>query len=144
MRACVPTTDDAGLDAQRSDHFGRAPYYTIVDTETGDVETVTNESRHRGGSKMPPTFVAEHDVDAVLVDHVGKPGMELFEEYGIDVLHTDESTVEAAVERFEAGDLEELGLADAHSHGGGHGHGKGHDHDHGHDHGDGQGHDHGQ
>ncbi|MFW5924491.1 MAG: NifB/NifX family molybdenum-iron cluster-binding protein, partial [archaeon] len=100
MRVCVPTTDDAGRTAQLSDHFGRAPYYTIVDTETDEIEVVPNESRHRGGTKMPPTYVAEYDVDAVLLDHVGKRGMELFDEHGIDVLQTDDGTVDDVVDRF--------------------------------------------
>lgn len=131
MRVCVPTTDDTGLDAPKSDHFGRAPMYTIVDTETDAVETVENRSRPVGGSKMPPEFVADYDVDAVLVDHVGRRGMELFEELGIEVYHAPGETVRAVVEAFRAGDLETLGMADAHEHG----HGPGHDHDHGHGHG---------
>lgn len=136
MRVCVPTTDDSGLSAPRSDHFGRAPYYTIVDTETDDVDTIPNRSSHRGGSALPPDYVAEHDVDAVLVDHVGKRGMKRFDAHGIDVYQTPSGTVEDLVSLFEAGDVTEFGLEDAH----GHGHGHDHDHEHGHGHGD--GHDH--
>jgi predicted Fe-Mo cluster-binding NifX family protein len=40
MRLCIPTIDDAGLDAQLSAHFGSAPYYTIVDTESEAFEVV--------------------------------------------------------------------------------------------------------
>ncbi|MFB6132004.1 MAG: NifB/NifX family molybdenum-iron cluster-binding protein [Halanaeroarchaeum sp.] len=133
MRVCVPTTDDVGLEAAKSNHFGRAPVYTIVDPETDAVETVENRSRPAGGSKMPPEFVADHGVDAVLVDHVGRRGMELFEELDIEVYHAPQQTVRDAVEAFRAGELEELEMADAHEHGGGHGHehGGGHGHDHG-------------
>jgi predicted Fe-Mo cluster-binding NifX family protein len=141
MRVCIPTTDDAGRAAQLSDHFGRAPYYTIVDTESDEVEVVPNQSRHRGGKKMPPTYVADYDVDAVLLDHVGKRGMELFDEHGIDVLQTSAGTVDEIVERFQNGDLTELTMQDAHSHGGGHGHDHDHEHSHDHDHGHDHSHD---
>lgn len=129
MRVCLPTTDDAGFDAQLSDHFGRAPYYTIVDTDEDDVDVVPNQSRHRGGSKMPPTFVAEQDVDIVILDHVGKRGMQLFEEHGIDVYEAPAETVSAVVDGFDPETSRQLDMSDAHSHGG-----DGHGHDHGHDH----------
>ncbi|MDQ1281302.1 MAG: Dinitrogenase iron-molybdenum cofactor biosynthesis protein, partial [Thermoproteota archaeon] len=31
VRIVIPTIDENGLDAQLSEHFGRAPYFTIVD-----------------------------------------------------------------------------------------------------------------
>ncbi|MFB6133564.1 MAG: NifB/NifX family molybdenum-iron cluster-binding protein [Halanaeroarchaeum sp.] len=128
MRACLPTTDDAGVEADVSDHFGRAPYYTIVDTATGDVEVVENKSRHRGGEQMPPTFVAEQDVDVVVLDHVGKRGMNLFETHGIDVYEVQAGTVEAAIDAFDPDESRRLGMDDAHSHGDEHGHDRAHDH----------------
>ncbi|MFW6003235.1 MAG: NifB/NifX family molybdenum-iron cluster-binding protein [Halanaeroarchaeum sp.] len=134
MRACVPTNDETGLDAEKSDHFGRAPFYTIVDTETGEIEIVPNESDHRGGSKLPPTFVADLDVDVVLVDNVGERGMKLFDEHGIDVYQSPDSTVDAVIDGFQAGTLDQLTLADAHSHSHDHDHEHDHDHDHSHGH----------
>ncbi|MFB6093598.1 MAG: NifB/NifX family molybdenum-iron cluster-binding protein [Halanaeroarchaeum sp.] len=130
MRVCIPTTDESGRDAPRSDHFGRAPYYTFVDLETDEIEVVENQSRHRGGSAMPPTFVAERGADAVLVDHVGKRGLALFDEHGVEVYQTESGTVADVVAQFESDDAETITAEDAH----GHDHGHGHDHDHGHDH----------
>ncbi|UWG47122.1 putative Fe-Mo cluster-binding protein, NifX family [Halanaeroarchaeum sp. HSR-CO] len=125
MRACVPTTSDDGATAELSGHFGQAPYYTIVDTETDAVDVIANRSDHRGGSKLPPTYVAEHDVDAVLVTEVGKRGMRLFDDYGIDVFQSEEGTVEEIVDRFRNDELAVFEYEDAHGHGRGE-----HDHEH--------------
>jgi len=130
MRIAVPSADDSGLDAPLFDHFGRAPFYVIVDTDTGSVESIQNRSKHMGGTKMPPTFVAEHDVDAALAGHIGRRGIVLFGDQDIDVYRAEEGTVADAVDRLEAGALDQLGPEDGHAHGHGHGHG----HDQGHQH----------
>lgn len=128
MRIAVPSADDSGLEAPLFDHFGRAPFYVIVDTDAGSAETVENRSKHMGGTKMPPTFVAEHDVDAAVAGHIGRRGIVLFGEQGIDVYRAADGTVGAVVDRLEAGELDRLGPEDGHAHG--HGHGHGHEHQH--------------
>jgi predicted Fe-Mo cluster-binding NifX family protein len=37
MRIAVPSVDDRGLESEMSAHFGRAPYYTLVDVENGEI-----------------------------------------------------------------------------------------------------------
>ncbi|MFB6070079.1 MAG: NifB/NifX family molybdenum-iron cluster-binding protein [Halanaeroarchaeum sp.] len=132
MRVCFPTADDDGRDATLVEHFGRAPYYTIVDTKTDAVEPIRNESKHRGGEQPPPAFLADHGVDAVVAGHIGRRGVRLFETHDVDVYRGGEGTVSDLLERWRAGDLDEIHPADAHGHGGG---GRGHDHSgHGHNH----------
>ena len=46
MTICLPTVSDAGLTARLSPHFGRAPFFTLVETETGNVEVVPNTHQH--------------------------------------------------------------------------------------------------
>lgn len=130
MRICLPTTADDGTDTPVSEHFGRAPFYTVVDTDTDAVETVENTSKHRGGTGSPPELVAGLDVDAVLTDHVGKGAITRFDRHGIEVYGDASGTVADAVAAWEAGDLPRITLENV----GEFGHGD-HDHGHGHDHG---------
>ncbi|AKH96997.1 NifB/NifX family molybdenum-iron cluster-binding protein [Halanaeroarchaeum sulfurireducens] len=116
MRVCVPTTDDAGLDAELSEHFGRAPFYTIADTETDAVETVENESDHRGGTKLPPTFVADLDVDAVIVTDIGRRSATRFAQRDIEMYQASSGTVADLRDRFADGALHQLDVDDAHDH----------------------------
>lgn len=45
MRLLIPTTDANGAEARISGHFGRAPYYTVADTETGAAVSVAKSVR---------------------------------------------------------------------------------------------------
>ncbi len=114
MRLCIPTKDDTGREAQLSDHFGRAPYYTIVDTGESSLEVVENESDHFGGSKQPPAFVADLDVDAVVVEELGERSMTVFERRGVDVYQSTENTVEGLWNLLERDALPELDTDDVH------------------------------
>lgn len=144
MRICVPSLGDGGLDAQASEHFGRAPTFTVYDTETETADIVTNDSHHHGGQGSPPEIVAESGADVLVCGNLGGNAAEKFDAMGIDVFSGAEGTVREAVDQFEGGDLTERGPDgdcghDDHGHGNGHGHncGEGHGHD------CGEGHDHG-
>ena len=54
MRICVPTATDDGLDATVHEHFGSAPYFSILDTETGAVEAVRNANEHHEHGQCNP------------------------------------------------------------------------------------------
>jgi predicted Fe-Mo cluster-binding NifX family protein len=150
MLLCVPSLDDGRLDAPVSGHFGRAPNYSLVETETESVEVIDNNGQHHGGHRSPPNIIAETGADVLIVGNLGQRAVERFDAMDIDVYCGAEETVNDAVEQFEAGDLEAAtpdgSHCSGHGDGSGHGHGDhGHDHSedgHDHDH-DGHGHDHG-
>jgi len=125
MKLCVPTTGEDGLTETVSDHFGRAPAYTFYDTETDAVDAMPNESKHMGGSGMPPDVVASAGADVLLCHNLGKPALSMLQERGVTVYTGVGGTVGDVIEQWRAGALEEATMADA----GGH-----HDHDHDHDH----------
>ena len=47
MKICIPSKDHRGLSSEVFDHFGSAPWFTIVDTEEGKVRTIRNPNCHR-------------------------------------------------------------------------------------------------
>jgi len=106
MKVCIPTEGSGGLDAQVGEHFGRVPTYTIVDTETGEVEVLPNESEHFGGSGLPAELLAQAGVDVLLCSGLGRRAMGLFEDYGVMVYIGAHGTAEEALERWKREELQ--------------------------------------
>ena len=43
-RIIIPVEDESGLEAHLAEHFGRAPYFALVDFENGKVTAVKTEA----------------------------------------------------------------------------------------------------
>lgn len=122
MRLCLPTTDDRGLEARLSPHFGSAPCFTLVDTASGRVEAVVNDHAvHEHGRCDPTRDLEGRELDAVVCLGLGRRALRRLQDAGIPVLVTGASTVAAALAEFHAGLLRPL--ADDEACAGGHGQG---------------------
>jgi predicted Fe-Mo cluster-binding NifX family protein len=123
MRLCIPTDDDSGLDAPIAGHFGSAPYFTLVDSDTGTVEVVPNHhAHHRPGTCASADDLPARGVGAVLCVGLGRRALGRLQESGIAVFVTAAGSAGPAVEAFRAGRVVPLARESA-CHGGGHGHG---------------------
>jgi predicted Fe-Mo cluster-binding NifX family protein len=96
-----------GLDERVGEHFGRVPAYTVVDTETDAVETISNTSEHMGGTGYPPEIMVNAGVNVMVCGGLGRRAIMMFEEMGIRVFVGASGTVRDAVSAFQAGALEE-------------------------------------
>ncbi|MFB6128384.1 MAG: NifB/NifX family molybdenum-iron cluster-binding protein [Halorhabdus sp.] len=135
MLLCVPSRDDGTLGAPISPHFGRAPNYSVYDSNTEEAEVIDNDGQHHGGRRSPPKIIAETSADVLLCGNLGQRAVERFDAMDIEVYCGAEGTVSEAIEQFEAGDLEAATPDGSHCEGHGDGHGHSHDHDdHEHDH----------
>lgn len=84
MRLCIPTMDDGGLKAVPSDHFGSAPFFTLVDTDTERVELVRNADHHHEHGRCDPIRSLETEgIDLVVCQGMGRRAMTLLSEAGI-------------------------------------------------------------
>jgi predicted Fe-Mo cluster-binding NifX family protein len=109
MRLCIPTTDDRGHQGRLSDHFGSAPYFTIVDDASGTVEVIRNgHAQHQPGRCDAATGLAAHAIDAVLCLGLGRRALAGLEQAGIRVFVTPAVDVNGAVETFHAGRMTPL------------------------------------
>jgi predicted Fe-Mo cluster-binding NifX family protein len=132
MKLCIPTMDDRGLDGRPSDHFGSAPFFTFVDTESGQVEAVPNGgASHVHGACRPLEWIGEREVDAIVCRGLGRGAFAKLQAGGIGVLITPEMTVAKTLDALKEGGLKEMTSHEAchgHSHagpGGGQGKGQG-------------------
>lgn len=109
MKVCVPTKDEKGFEGAVEQHFGKAPTYTIMDTETRNVSVIPNQSEHMGGVGLPPEYLSKNGVDIMLCAGLGFKALQMFESLGIEVFVGASGTVEDAIAAWEAGKLQVAG-----------------------------------
>ena len=63
MKICVPTMGSGGLNGQISSHFGRAPNFTIVDSDSDEVVILDNTAEHFGGVAKTPEIIRKTPKD---------------------------------------------------------------------------------
>jgi predicted Fe-Mo cluster-binding NifX family protein len=129
MRICVPTDTDEGIGAAISRHFGRAPFFSVVDTATGEVASVANRHVDHGHGHCDPVGqLSSLAPDAVVVAGIGGNALGRLAAAGIPTYLTRASTLGAVVAQARDGGLEEIDAKQACRGGAGPGHG--HDHVH--------------
>lgn len=106
MKVCIPTMGNKGLDDQVGEHFGRVPYYTVVDTETDEVEALTNTSEHMGGRGYPPEIMAKAGVNVMLCGGLGRRAIMMFQDLGIMVYVGAYGRVKDAIKMWKDGQLQ--------------------------------------
>jgi predicted Fe-Mo cluster-binding NifX family protein len=112
MRICIPTSGGEGLRAEVAGHLGRAPFLTLVDTDSGELAVIQN-APHGEGHCHPTGPLEGRGVEAVLCSGVGRRAMAAFEGAGIRVLVTQAQRVDEAVEALRNGAVRTLGVSEA-------------------------------
>jgi predicted Fe-Mo cluster-binding NifX family protein len=112
MRICIPTEGDEGLAAAVAGHLGRAPFLTMVDTESEEVAVLPN-APHGDRSCSPAKPLAGRGVEAVVCSGAGKRAVAALEAAGIRVLLTSALRVDEAVGAARRGGLRVLSAKEA-------------------------------
>lgn len=126
MNICIPVTRDEGLDSRVFAHFGSAPMFLLVDSESGACRALGNRNQHHEhGMCSPLSSLLGEKIDAVVVGGIGAGALGKLAAAGIPVHLAQHRTVGETVEALRAGTLPEMDAAlvcGGHAHGG-HGHG---------------------
>jgi predicted Fe-Mo cluster-binding NifX family protein len=130
MKICIPTMDDRGLEGKVSGHFGSAPFFTLVDTESGACETISKGAHgHEHGACDPVDLLTAHNLDAVVCRGMGRGAIMKLGQAGLNVLVAESENVSEVVAAARSGSLRPLSAQDAcASHQHGHDHGQGGSH----------------
>jgi predicted Fe-Mo cluster-binding NifX family protein len=111
-RIVIPVLDESGLDAQLSEHFGRAPYFAVVEIgENGQVtsqKTVSNIGEHFGGSGQRADFILELKPNAIIAYGMGPRGIGIYQSARVAVLRANANSVRQVIEAYSRNELEEL------------------------------------
>ena len=92
----IPTDNQEGINAPLAEHFGRAPYFTVVELdnkgEVTNVKAVANVSEHVGGTGSPHDHLTKLQPTAIVVHGMGPRGITAFQSAGIEVLKANANT----------------------------------------------------
>ena len=117
-RILIPTQDMNGTEI--SDHFGRAPYFAVIDLDdngtTIESKVHPNTGEHSGGRGHAHDNVLYYNPKAIIVLGMGPRGIIGFQSKNIAVLRANSKSVQELIQAFNHNALDELteGCADAH------------------------------
>ena len=98
------------LEAEISMHFGRCPYYVIVEVDKGEikqpVKVIANPyASSHGQPGEVPFFLKEQQIDVIIAGGMGPRAMRFFNQYGIRVIAKGKGKVKEVVEDFLKGKI---------------------------------------
>ncbi|MCC6157574.1 MAG: NifB/NifX family molybdenum-iron cluster-binding protein [Deltaproteobacteria bacterium] len=128
MNICIPVEQDNGLDSAVCAHFGSAPFFLMVDTDTQACRAIPNRNQHHAhGMCQPLAALAGEHPDAIVVGGIGRGALMRLVEGGLRVYRAAPGTARQLTEALIAGRLapmSELETCGGHGHAHQHGHGQ--------------------
>ena len=112
MRIAVSADNNNGIESYVSPHFGRCPYFVLVDLDGPDVIAVNVIDNPHYGNHQPgqvPAFINSHNVEVMLTGGMGRRAIMFFEQFGIQAATGAAGTIRQALDRYFSGAL--LGAA---------------------------------
>jgi predicted Fe-Mo cluster-binding NifX family protein len=109
MRVAISADDDNGLDSVVSPHFGRCPYYVMVDLDGRVVSRVSAVENPCYGQHRPgevPGFIQSQGAEVMLSGGMGRRAIGFFQQYGIQAVTGASGTVRHALEQYLGGVLQ--------------------------------------
>lgn len=108
MRIVVSSDSNKALDSSVSHHFGRCPYFTVINIENSEIlntEVVENPffSSHSPG--QVPDFINSLGADVMISGGMGGRAISVFSNYGIKCSTGASGFVKKAVTQFLSGYL---------------------------------------
>jgi predicted Fe-Mo cluster-binding NifX family protein len=120
QRIVIPVEDNSGLDAKVAQHFGRAPYFALIELNGRGQITNTqidpNTNEHMGGTGHPHESLLELKPAVIIACGMGIGGLRSFKEAGINVLKAQGNTINEVMANFKEGKLEPLTAGCPHAH----------------------------
>lgn len=106
MKLCFPVEVDNGVESRVYGHFGSAPRFVVLDTETGKAMPVINgDQKHAHGGCNPIMALKGQPVDAIIVGGIGAGALNRLMNLGIKVYRAEKPMIRENVELFAAGRL---------------------------------------
>jgi predicted Fe-Mo cluster-binding NifX family protein len=113
------TSDGRTAEDSVNPRFGRAPFFVIVDADSGEVEAVNNSQNldaPQGAGIQAARTVAEHGAEVVIPGHCGPKAFRALSAAGIKVVVGAAGSVADSVKKFKDGELKPSGEADVEGH----------------------------
>jgi predicted Fe-Mo cluster-binding NifX family protein len=115
MKLVIPLDRFDGLGSPVSDHFGSAPFYALVETDTGAIDCIDNRNQHHDhGQCTPADQFAGMGVQGVLCNGIGARAASRLRMLGIEIWMAGLApTLAEALERYGNGSLTKVSAQQA-------------------------------
>jgi predicted Fe-Mo cluster-binding NifX family protein len=111
MKICFPVQVNEGMGSTVYNHFGSAPIFMVVDTDTNTVSAINNRDQHHThGACNPMKALDNQKVDAIVVGGIGAGALTRLNQMGIKVHRSQAETVGANMALLATQSLPELSL----------------------------------
>jgi predicted Fe-Mo cluster-binding NifX family protein len=98
-----------GLESEVYGHFGSAPAFIVVDSETKDVKQISNsDASHAHGMCSPLKALNGQEVDCVVVGGIGGGALTKLGMTGISVYRAESGTIETNLASLSSGKLQKF------------------------------------
>jgi predicted Fe-Mo cluster-binding NifX family protein len=108
MKVAV-TSQGSVLSSELAPRFGRAPYFVVLDTDSGELtahDNLKNLKAGQGAGIQAAQDIVNLEVDAVITGNVGPKAAAALRTGNVKVYKQSWGTVRDAIERFKAGRLQ--------------------------------------
>ena len=110
-RIAVAAEDEQGLNSGVSQHFGRCPYYTMVEVENGKITlSYRVENPYFGEHGDPgqvPVFIRDQGANVIIAGGMGQRALGFFQQFDIQVVTGVTGQVKTVVEQYLGGETGE-------------------------------------
>ena len=108
MRIALSIENNNGLESTVAHHFGRCPYFALVDVNGKEVEVlniIENPFYEGHQPGQVPGFIHSQKADVMLSGGMGGRAIQFFQQFGIETATGAAGTVRTALESYLGGAL---------------------------------------
>ena len=108
MRIAISAETNDGLESAVAHHFGRCPYFALVDLDGNDVQAIEVIDNPFYASHQPgqvPAFIREQNANVMLSGGMGRRAIDFFQQMGIQAATGVSGTVRNALESYLGGEV---------------------------------------
>jgi predicted Fe-Mo cluster-binding NifX family protein len=109
MIICIPSMDNKGLLSEISVHFGKSPFFTILDVKDDkidEIEVIKSEGRHTGGKKTPAEIIIQSKPDVLLCANLGSKAIQMLNKEGVKIFTGASGNVENTFKEWKNDNLQ--------------------------------------
>ncbi len=109
MKICLPVIENTGITSPISQHFGSAPLFLIVETNTQKIQEIKNSNQnHAHGMCQPLSVLSSYEFDAIAVSGIGMGALNKLRAANIKVYKGNCQTVKEALNLLQENKLQEV------------------------------------
>ena len=114
MKICIPSESNEGKSSRLSGHFGSAPFFTIYNPDTEELDVISNlNEHHQHGQCRPLSIIGAQKINAIICRGMGRRAVQAIDDVGIKVYISTAATVDQSLTEFQEQKLAVMDLEGA-------------------------------